>query len=65
MKTEQSPNLPTAEREYSQDSEQNMRRTIEHYLEDLRGDVVDLQNQHNSSATLALRRHQFLLMGAI
>ena len=65
MKTAQSFTLPAAEQEYRQDSEQNMRRSIEHYLEDLRGDVVDLQNQTNPTASLALRRHQFLLMGAV
>jgi len=64
MKSPQSPNLPVATPDYSYDNEQTSRRTVEQYLEDLRSDVVDIQNQTSGSATMAMRRHQFLLMGA-
>ncbi len=63
MKSGQSPNLPVETAEYSFENEQAMRKAMEHYLEDLRDDIVDLQNQTNPVASLALRRHQFLLMG--
>ncbi len=62
MKTAQIPNLPVAPDEST--NEQTMRRSVEQYLQDLRGDVLALENQTSSVATLALRRHQFLLMGA-
>ncbi len=62
MKTAQIPNLPIAADEST--NEQTLRRSVEQYLQDLRGDVVALENQTSRVATLALRRHQFLLMGA-
>jgi len=64
MKSAQTPNLPTAGKEYVQLPEHLFRRTAEQYMADLHGDIVDLQNQDSKPASLALRRHQFLLMGA-
>ena len=64
MKTEQNPSLPLAAPEYSMENEQQMQIVLEWHLQDLRADIVDLQNQTNSAASMALLRHKFLLMGS-
>jgi hypothetical protein len=64
MRTSQTPNLPITTPEYNADNEQVMRRTAEQYLQDLRNDIVTIRDQKDKSTTLAIRRHQFLLMGA-
>jgi hypothetical protein len=63
MRTAQIANLPTAKGEYAEDNEQTMRRTTEQYLASIHNDVSDQQNQTSSLSSLAMKRHQFLLMG--
>jgi len=64
MKTGIAPNLPIAEPTYSALDEQVMRRTAEQYMQDLRHDILMHRDQKDRDTTLALRRFQFLLMGA-
>lgn len=64
MKSSQNLTLPVAPPEYKQDSEQTMRRTIEHGINMLRVDMIENREFREVEASLALRRHQFLLMGA-
>lgn len=64
MRSAQNIKLPSAENEYSADGERIMRRTAEQALEDLRNDIIDTRNKSDSPSSLALRRFQFLLMGA-
>lgn len=64
MKTAIAPNLPITLPVYSPDNEQVMRRTTEQYLQDLRHDVLMHRDQKDRDTALALRRFQFLLMGA-
>jgi hypothetical protein len=56
--------LPVAPHEYAQGNEQTMRRTVEQELRALRlaGEVT--ASQKGAVESLALRRFQFLLMGA-
>lgn len=64
MKSGQIPALPVSSVEYDSDNEQTMRRSVEQYMSDLRGDIEDIQDQTSKPASLAMKRHQFLLMGA-
>lgn len=64
MRTGNTPNLPITTPEYDEVNEQLMRRTSEQYLQSLRTDVVTIRDQKDRQSTLALRRFQFLLMGA-
>ena len=64
MKTPQSITLPVATLEYNQFDEQTMRRSAEQYMSDLRDDVASNQTKSGKDSSLALRRFQFLLMGA-
>jgi GAF domain-containing protein len=64
MKTANIANLPTAKGEYSPDDEQIMRRAAEQYMASLHNDISDQQNQTSAPSSLALKRFQFLLMGA-
>jgi len=56
--------LPVATREYEQQNEQVARRTIEQSLQDISSTVEGNTNKTNKNSSLALRRFQFLLMGA-
>jgi hypothetical protein len=56
--------LPVANREYEQENEQVTRRTIEQSLQDISSTVEGNTNKTNKNSSLALRRFQFLLMGA-
>jgi hypothetical protein len=56
--------LPVATREYQQENEQVARRTIEQSLQDISSTVEGNTNKTNKDSSLALRRFQFLLMGA-
>ncbi len=56
--------LPVANREYEQQNEQVARRTIEQSLQDISSTVEGNTNKTNKNSSLALRRFQFLLMGA-
>ena len=64
MRTGQTISLPKADREYLPDREQIMRRTVEQTFGGLRADIVDTREQTDKVSSLALRRFQFLLMGA-
>ena len=56
--------LPTASFEYSQQNEQVSRATVTQALQDMQSDVAGNTNKTNKDSSLALRRFQFLLMGA-
>ncbi|MAD93984.1 MAG: hypothetical protein CML33_00620 [Rhodobacteraceae bacterium] len=56
--------LPVANKEYEQQNEQVARRTIEQSLQDISSTVEGNTNKTNKTSSLALRRFQFLLMGA-
>jgi hypothetical protein len=64
MRTSFTIALPVAQPNYDVASERILRRYIEQTFQDLRGDVVDIQDIRSKPASLSLRRHQFLLMGA-
>jgi hypothetical protein len=64
MRSGQNLPLPQAEPEYNQIKDQQMRRAVEFSFEDVRNDIVATRNASDKDASLALRRHQFLLMGA-
>ena len=64
MRTSENIPLPVAEFEYSRENEQRTRRTVELAISSLRSDVVVHRDQKDGPASLALKRHQFLLMGA-
>jgi hypothetical protein len=40
------------------------RRSTEQAMQDLRNDIVETRAATDKTASLAMRRHQFLLMGA-
>tara|TARA_R100001594_G_scaffold24026_1_gene47047 strand:- start:1327 stop:1524 length:198 start_codon:yes stop_codon:yes gene_type:complete len=56
--------LPTASFEYSQQNEQVSRSAVTQALQDMQSDVAGNTNKTNKDSSLALRRFQFLLMGA-
>ena len=65
MRTSEVITLPRAENAYSIDAEQILRRTIEQTFQDLRNDVINVRDNTDKLASLAVRRHQFLLLGAV
>lgn len=50
--------------QYDRQNEAIMRRTLEIELGRLGADIDQLRRQRDSEGSLAMRRHQFLLMGA-
>jgi hypothetical protein len=56
--------LPVASQEYEANNEQITRRTIENSFQDLEAKVDGNTNKTSKPSSLALRRFQFLLMGA-
>jgi hypothetical protein len=64
MQSRQHLSLPQANFEYSLVNEQQTRRSIEFAYDDLRQDIVATRMNTDKDASLGLRRHQFLLMGA-
>jgi len=56
--------LPVSTREYDSQNEQVTRRTIEQALQDINAQVEGNTQKTNKDSSLALRRFQFLLMGA-
>ena len=64
MRTSETITLPVAAHEYGQTTEQTMRRTVEQTFQDLRNDVIEVRDTTDKVASLAVKRHQFLLMGA-
>tara|TARA_R110002074_G_scaffold123907_1_gene260046 strand:- start:200 stop:403 length:204 start_codon:yes stop_codon:yes gene_type:complete len=56
--------LPIATLEYEQQNESTTRLTIEQSFQDVKNDVVLAKTQGDKDGSLAMRRFQFLLMGA-
>ena len=56
--------LPLASSEYNESNESITRRTIEQALKDVNAEVGTLKKMQQSVVSKAVRRHQFLLMGA-
>ena len=63
MRSSETLTLPTVGNEYRRSDEEANRRSIIQAYQNLRNDVVDCRDTSEPSASLALRRHQFLLMG--
>jgi hypothetical protein len=56
--------LPLASSEYNETNESIARRTIEQAFQDINAEVGTLKKMQQSVVSKAVRRHQFLLMGA-
>ena len=56
--------LPLPGEEYDSENEQTMRRTVEFALQNIENDVLLAKTQADKDGSLAMRRFQFLLMGA-
>jgi len=56
--------LPLAGEEYEQRNESITRRSIEQTLQEVKSDVDLAKTQGDKDGSLAMRRFQFLLMGA-
>lgn len=56
--------LPQAGQEYNRINDQTARRSIEQSLDRLEDKVQRIETQKGKIGSLAIRRHQFLLMGA-
>ena len=63
MATRQNP-LPVPTPEYDVNNEATTRRTIEQALDQIENDVNIAKTQGDKPGSLAMRRFQFLLMGA-
>jgi hypothetical protein len=63
MATRQNP-LPVPAPEYDVNNEAITRRTIEQAMDQIENDVSLAKTQGDKSGSLAMRRFQFLLMGA-
>ena len=63
MATRQNP-LPVPTPEYDVNNEATTRRTIEQALDQIENDVNLAKTQGDKPVSLAMRRFQFLLMGA-
>lgn len=64
MRSPQQLTLPLAPAVYTQSGESTVRRSIEQGYQLLRVDLVSIRDHNEAQASLAMRRHQFLLMGA-
>ena len=63
MKSSETLTLPKAPLEYRLSDEEMNRRSLIQAYQELRNDVVDCRDTSEMGYSLALRRHQFLLMG--
>tara|TARA_R100000541_G_scaffold17140_2_gene26907 strand:+ start:1055 stop:1249 length:195 start_codon:yes stop_codon:yes gene_type:complete len=63
MATVKTP-LPVAREEYDQANENNTRRSLEFALSNADNEIEVAKRQSDKTGSLALRRFQFLLMGA-
>lgn len=63
MATRQNP-LPVPTPEYDVNNEATTRRTIEQAMDQIENDINLAKTQGDKSGSLAMRRFQFLLMGA-
>ena len=64
MATRRTVPLPTTPQEYQQENEAITRRTIEFTFQTLENDIELAKTQGDKTGSLAMRRFQFLLMGA-
>lgn len=64
MRSPETIRIPSASQQYDMNSENVSRRTVEQHFQDLRNDIIETRDKTDKSASLALRRYQFLLMGA-
>ena len=56
--------LPIPDAEYRQENEAYTRRALELALNRIENDITIAKTQGDKQSSLAMRRHQFLLMGA-
>ena len=63
MATRQNP-LPVTPPEYEFNNEAITRRTIEQSMDQIENDIIQAKTQGDKTGSLAMRRFQFLLMGA-
>lgn len=56
--------IPIAGKEYSEENEQIMRRTVEQEMQSIRDDLTRLELKKEKTGSLAMRRYQFLHMGS-
>ena len=56
--------LPVPGEAYDVENEQTTRRTIEFALQSVENDLLLVKTQSDKDSSLAMRRFQFLLMGA-
>ena len=56
--------LPIATTEYDEINETVTRRTIEQTFQDINSDIGNAKRKQDTISSKAIRRHQFLLMGA-
>ena len=64
MSSKTSQPLPIPSQQYDSQNEYVTRRTIEQSVQDLNNDVGLLNELSDTIVSKAIRRHQFLLMGA-
>ena len=64
MADKSSTPLPIATIEYDEFNESITRRTIEQAFQDINSDIGNARRQQDTISSKAIRRHQFLLMGA-
>jgi hypothetical protein len=64
MRSPQQLTLPIAGASYNPVETESVRRVLERGYEDLRNDIIGNRDTTYKPATLTMRRHQFLLMGA-
>ena len=56
--------LPITTPEYEESNEAITRRTIEQTFQDINSDIGNAKRKQDTISSNAIRRHQFLLMGA-
>lgn len=64
MRTSEVVTLPVALKLYDHANEQITRTTVQQIFASLHSDIRANRDASDSTASLALKRHQFLLMGA-
>lgn len=64
MRSSETLTLPLAKEEYDSADEEANRRQLALAYQVLRNDIIEIRNTSERDSSLALRRHQFLLMGA-
>ena len=64
MSTNSAPPLPLPLPDYELINEQITRRTIEQLFQDMFSEINGVESLKTSAASKAVKRHQFLLMGA-